>query len=139
MEFFLPGGALALLSLAIAACSVALFCQQTDSIFFILLYIAFLLSASLITVFLALKSIRKSGKKDSFFLQKDQEGFSSDKIEEDLVGKEGIVVTELKPAGHVRIEGRLYQAVSSGQFVVKGTLVEVMQVKGFCLIVKSKM
>lgn len=139
LEFFLPGGILALLGFVILVSSVVLFCLQADSGLFATLYAFFLLVASFLVCLLALKSIRRSGKYDSFFLKKDQTGFSVDKIEEDLIGKEGVVTTELKPAGHVRIEKKLYQAVSIGQFLPKDTVIEVIQMKGASVVVKSKL
>ncbi len=43
-----------------------------------------------------------------------------------LIGKTGIVVTELRPIGKVEIEGELYSAISSVSFLEKGTAVEII-------------
>ena len=138
LEFFLPGGVLAILGLLVLTGGSVLFFIETGSPLFTSIYVlAFLLLIAL-TCYLALKNVRKTGKNDSFFLQKDQEGYSSAKMEEDLLGKEGVVSTELKPAGHVRIEENLYQAVSQGGFLSKGTLVEVVQMRGSHVVVKLK-
>jgi membrane-bound serine protease (ClpP class) len=137
-EFFLPGGILALLGTIVLIGGAVLFFFETGSPLFSFVYVlGFLLLAGLMC-YLALKHIRKSGKKDSFFLQKDQAGYSSAKMEEDLTGKEGVVSTELKPAGHVRIEEKVYQAVSQGSFLSKGSVIEVVQMKGSHVVVKLK-
>jgi membrane-bound ClpP family serine protease len=137
-EFFLPGGILALLGIVALVGGAVLFFFETSSPLFSFIYVVGFLTLSILICFLALKNIRKSGKKDSFFLQKDQAGYSSAKMDEDLMGKEGVVSTELKPAGHIRIEERQYQAVSQGGFVSKGTLVEVVQMRGSHVVVKPK-
>ena len=137
-EFFVPGGILALIGAVVLIGGAVLFFFETNSPLFSFIYVlSFLLLAGVIC-YLALKHIRKSGKKDSFFLQNDQEGYSSAKMEEDLMGKEGVVSTELKPAGHIRIEEKVYQAVSQGAFLPKGSLVEVIQMRGSHVVVKLK-
>ena len=138
LEFFLPGGILASIGvLLLLGGSVTCF-FELSSFLYAGIYFLIFLSLALGICFLALKQVKKSGRKDSFFLQTDQEGYTSaDKIE-DLSGKEGVVATELKPAGHVRIEGRLYQATSQGSFLAKETAIEVVEVRGAHLIVKPK-
>lgn len=137
-EFFLPGGVLAVLGGSILLGSMVLFFFRSPSPFFGVVYVVVLLAASTLICFLALRNIRRSGKQNAFFLQRDQSGFSAEKIEENLIGKEGIVSTELKPSGHIRIEGKVYQALSQGEFLPKGTLVEVLLMKGSHVIVKLK-
>ncbi len=135
-EFFLPGGVLALLGGVILIASCIFFFFQSDSSLATFLYFVGLILASTLVCLFAIRSIRRSGKENSFFLQKDQAGFTAGSLEEDLVGKEGVVSTELKPAGHVRIDGKVYQAVSQGEFLLKGSFVEVCSVKGSHLVVK---
>ncbi len=137
-EFFLPGGILALLGTVVLIGGAVLFFFETNSPLFAFIYVLSFLILGGFICYLALKSIRKSGKKDSFFLQSDQEGYSSSKMEEDLTGKEGVVSTELKPAGHVRIEEKVYQAVSQGAFLIKGSVVEVVEMRGSHVVVKLK-
>ncbi len=136
MEFFLPGGILALCAFLLGIGGTALFFWKAPEFWLGAVYLAVFIFTALAVCFLALRTIRRS--KDSFYLREDQEGFVSSSFEEDLVGKEGIVSTELKPAGHVRIEGAVYQALSQGDFIIKGTTVEVVTMKGSHLIVKIK-
>lgn len=137
-EFFLPGGILAILGALTLIGGASIFFLRTESPLFTFGYVIFFLLLSVGVCFLALRNIRRSGKRDSFFLRQDQEGFSSGKIEEDLVGKEGVVSTELKPAGHIKVEGKVYQALSQGEFLSKGSMVEVVLMKGSHVIVKLK-
>jgi len=136
LEFFMPGGILALCAAFLALVSVSLFFRQTSSFWIGGGYLVVFLLASLGVSFLALKIIKRS--QNSFCLHKDQEGFTSPSFEEDLQGKEGSVATELKPAGHVRIEGRIYQALSQKDFLEKDCPIEVVSTEGSHLIVKRK-
>jgi membrane-bound serine protease (ClpP class) len=136
MEFFLPGGILALCALLLALAGTSLFFWATPALWLCAVYLSVLIAAALAICLLALRMIRKS--KDSFCLHEDQEGFVASSFEEDLTGKKGVVTTELKPAGHVRIEGVIYQALSQGDFIVKAAVVEVVATKGSHLVVKLK-
>lgn len=135
-EFFLPGGILAFFAVIIMAGSSVLFFMQSSSVLPGVIYTAVLILSGVFTCLFALKMIRRSN--NSFCLQKDQEGFVSASLEENLLAKEGVVSTELKPAGHVRIEGKIYQAVSQGDFIEKGSVIEVISMRGSHLIVKQK-
>ncbi len=135
-EFFLPGGVLAFLGGVILIASCILFFFQSDSSLATFLYFVGLIVASALVCLFAIRNIRRSGKENSFFLQKDQEGFTAASLAKELIGKEGVVSTELKPAGHIRIEEKVYQAVSQGEFLFKGSPVEVIAVKGAHLVVK---
>lgn len=138
VEFFVPGGILAITGFMILTGSAVVFFLKTDSLGLGFAYVLFLLAAGIFVCYMAIKHVQKSGKRNSFFLQKSQEGFSVEKIEENLIGKTGIVCTELKPAGHVRIEEKVYQATSQGPFIAKGSAIEVIEMKGSHVIVISK-
>ncbi len=137
LEFFLPGGILALCALCCMIAGTTLFFWQANEPWMGALYLALLIVAAVAVSFLALKLIRRS--KDSFCLHMDQEGFSSGSESlKELMGKEGVVSTELKPSGHIRIEGQIYQAVSQGDFIIKDSKIEVVSTRGSYLIVKVK-
>ena len=54
-----------------------------------------------------------------------------------LVGKEGMCITALHPAGNVDFEGRRLDVVSEGGFVGKGSLVRIMRIDGVKIIVRE--
>ena len=54
-----------------------------------------------------------------------------------LAGETGVTVTKLYPAGKAKIAGRVYNVVSSGQLVDKGTKIIVVEAKGNRIVVKS--
>ncbi len=54
-----------------------------------------------------------------------------------LVGKKGVAVSVLRPAGRADIEGRSYSVESDGEYIAAGTSVEVYRVRGNRILVKT--
>ena len=66
------------------------------------------------------------------------EGFNAANEDMDVfLGKEGVVVTTLRPAGMAEIEGVKLNVVSDAEFIPKGTRVRVTQVDGIRIIVRK--
>lgn len=66
--------------------------------------------------------------------QESEDGFSTKRNElYHLIGKEGVVVNQLRPAGKINIEGELYEAISSSSMLDKDTKVKVTGVDGYSL------
>lgn len=68
--------------------------------------------------------------------EKSDEGFESAKNEKDLVGRKGVLVTDLRPAGVVMIGSRRVDVVSHGEYVTKGATVVVTEVHGNRIVVE---
>ena len=70
--------------------------------------------------------------------EKRREGYDSSESNIDrLKGFKGTAVTKLRPAGKARIDGRLVDVVSRGEFIDPGDEIEVIQVKGNRVVVKK--
>ena len=54
-----------------------------------------------------------------------------------MVGKQGKVIIECKPSGKAEIEGKEYEVLSSGEYLIVGVSVEVIENNGNVLIVKK--
>lgn len=61
----------------------------------------------------------------------------SAKTQSELVGKKGKVLTELRPAGTVLIDGAPVDVVSEGAFIAKGRQVQVVEVHGSRVVVRE--
>jgi membrane-bound ClpP family serine protease len=59
------------------------------------------------------------------------EGYTS------LVGVEGFAQTDFRPTGTIKIDGKLYSAVSEGKWIKKGAALEVYHVNGTRILVKE--
>lgn len=66
-----------------------------------------------------------------------QRGYVSAESRDTLVGKQGKVLTELRPAGSILIDGAPVDVVSEGAFISKDELVEVVAVHGSRVVVRK--
>ena len=63
-------------------------------------------------------------------------GFVSAAPRMELVGRTGVVTTELRPSGTADIDGRPVDVVSEGAFLPKGTNIRVVTVEGARVVVR---
>lgn len=66
------------------------------------------------------------------------EGYVSSSRDDDdeLLGKEGVTVSELRPAGIVLIDGRRTDVVTDGEFVAVEQAVKVVEARGNRVVVR---
>ena len=72
--------------------------------------------------------------------QESARGYVAGHAPENLppIGSEGIVVSPLRTAGKVQIGGEIYDAVSSGCFIDKGSKIRVIGIEGSKMIVEEE-
>ena len=63
-------------------------------------------------------------------------GYVSAETKAELIGKEGIVLTELRPAGSILLEDAPFDVVSEGAFIPKGEKVRIVSVNGSRIVVR---
>lgn len=68
----------------------------------------------------------------------DLENTTSSPVLTDLIGKEGVAYTVLRPSGKVTVEGELYDAVSESGYIEKGTAVCVVRFENAQVYVETK-
>ena len=66
-----------------------------------------------------------------------EEGYVSATEQSELVGKTGEVITELRPSGTARIDGRPVDVISEGAFIQKGKSIVVLSVNGSRVVVRE--
>jgi membrane-bound serine protease (ClpP class) len=69
--------------------------------------------------------------------QESVQGYTSNFITSTLAGKTGVTETVLRPSGKVVIDGLIYDAYTRGDYIDKGSSVEVINVIGSSLLVKK--
>ena len=117
------------------------------SIFFVLggdaqavKWMAFSVGLSLLLFLLLLRYLPKSNLWGRFVLKNvegRQEGFRSGRDHQALLGRIGVVVTKLRPAGVIAIDEVKYDVVSEAEFIEQGTPVQVVGVEGVRIVVRS--
>ncbi|MGR3912080.1 MAG: NfeD family protein [Candidatus Rhabdochlamydia sp.] len=131
MEFFFPSGFLIFSAVIFLLASVFSFSSLGFGTSLTLLYSLVLILAIIVTVAIALSRIRSR-----IVLNDDQYGFYIHQLDPLLVGKEGVVLSDLKPSGYVQIEGNQYPATVEMGYLPKDSLVHVIELRGSTVIVK---
>jgi len=68
--------------------------------------------------------------------QKSEDGFTVSRFKEQMAGKGGIAHTVLRPSGRVLIDDQLFDAFTRGEYVERGSRIEVVSQEGTTLLVK---
>jgi membrane-bound serine protease (ClpP class) len=71
------------------------------------------------------------------FEEKSEEGFVSHSTSEELVGKTGKALTDLRPSGTAEIDDKRVDVVTDSEFIEKGSNIEVLEVEGIRVVVKK--
>lgn len=138
LEFFIPGMIMAFGgSMLVLAGGITLYLYEY-SLWFVVCYFFVTVLLVLIVTQFALYQMKKVFVKDQFFLEKDQQGFQACLYEKDLIGKNGMAATDLRPSGHILIHETFFPAISKTGYIEKGSYVEVIGGEGAHLFVKIK-
>ncbi len=137
LEFFLPGGIMGAIGALLVLVSIVLFALNAQSAIAVALYVIGSLIGMGVLIWFAIWRI-KTGRAKGIFLHTAQEGYVASSYDKELIGKEGEALSDLKPAGHILVSGKRYQAVSKTGYVVKGSKIVVVGGQGAHLIVKSE-
>ncbi|MGB9750366.1 MAG: NfeD family protein [Caldisericia bacterium] len=114
--FTLGGGVKALYSIGVVA---------------VILLILFII---LLILFPKIPIWKKLGLKEK---QETEKGYTSYTKIDELIGKEGVVITTLRPTGTIEIDKKKYDALSLGEFIEKGNKIKVIKVEGGKIIVEK--
>lgn len=135
LEFFMPGGVLAILAILTVFIGTFLVAFSDYGWLWAFVYLSLSILLAIPIGYLALRKVKGSGKKDTFFLSNDQSGYSASDLNSDLIGKVGIATTDMKPSGHIEIENLKYQAISDRGYITSGQSVEIIALRGSYYIV----
>jgi len=134
--FSIPG----ILGLACLIGGVAVASGILDSTALLLL-IAGVLVLIVLLVWIVYRSATRGGRVAKLLMLREktskEEGYNSADDKSDLIGKEGVAVTILRPTGIAEINGDNVDVVAEGAFIEKGTPVVVTKVEGFRIVVKK--
>ncbi len=70
--------------------------------------------------------------------QKNEEGYSGGQDYSRYLGMRGVVVTPLRSAGTVQVDGVRIDAVSESEFIEKNEEIEVVKVEGYRVVVRRR-
>jgi membrane-bound ClpP family serine protease len=136
LEFYLPGAILGTLGGISLAVSIYYFAVLYPSPLWIILYILGLILLLPLLFKFALWKIKTAKPDYSIYSGYDQEGYVASSYDKTAIGKVGKVLTDLKPGGHILIDGKKHAAISLSGYLTKGTEVIVVSGDGESLNVK---
>ena len=138
LEFFIVGGIAG--GLGIIAIIGSIFLAGGNA-YHIAISICIAIAVSIIATILLVKVF---GRKMKFFKKivlrdstSTEEGYVSNKTRNDLVGKIGITMTALRPAGTVVIGDERIDVVSEGRFIGKDVNVKIVKAEGSRIVVRE--
>ena len=103
--------------------------------------IAVLISIAVIVIFW--RRFRKSSGWSKLILlnqpAKNEEVAHTQEKYSDLVGKQGVAITPLRPAGIALIDSVRYDVVSEGGFIANNSKIEVVKIEGYRIVVREIM
>ncbi|MBI4585768.1 MAG: hypothetical protein HY717_17290 [Planctomycetes bacterium] len=130
LEIFIPsGGILGLLSMACTGFAVFGFFYQGKS-FIAMVSLAGFLVYTIAILYLVLRRVTFKAALSP------QTSTSVDERTEGLLGKEGVALTPLRPAGVALIQGKRVDVVTIGDFVEKDIPVRVVEISGNRVVVR---
>lgn len=135
LEFVIPSaGLLAIIAIASLGYSITLAFRVSDltGIYFVIADL-FLIP---ICIMIGSKLLAKSPLTLRKTLDKKDGVVSQDMELVKLIGKQGTVVNDLRPAGRAEIDGQSFDVVSTGDYIEKGEEVIVSEVDGNRIVVK---
>lgn len=138
MEFYLPGAIMGTIGGVMLVVSVFMFAGISHSLLVDLLYLSGVIALVAIVIQCTLKKIPRSKSRFNIYLNEDQEGFYASKYDQTAIGKEGVVMTDLKPGGYVLVEGKKHQAISQSGYLSTGDKVLVIGGQEESLIVQKR-
>ena len=138
IELFLPGGVFGILGLIAFAASIVLafYYYQAAGFWILLAEIV----AGTILLLLGLRRFPTSYAGKLLILKHNldkKEGFAGTESLEEYMGKEGVSLTKLRPAGIADIASVRLDVVSDGTFIEKGRKVQVVRVEGNRVVVRE--
>ncbi|MDR4888991.1 nodulation protein NfeD [Fredinandcohnia sp. QZ13] len=138
LEFVLPGGIIGLIGLGAILTS---FFLAGSSMMVISIS---LLVALVATIVVSIILVKIFGKKLHVFKKiilfdstNSESGYVSNKNRDDLIGKQGIALTTLRPSGTAIINDERLDVVTQGNYIERNTRVEVIKTEGSRIVVRE--
>lgn len=125
IEFYLPGALIGIIGGIIIIVGIIFFVSTSSSLLYTSLFIFGTIGAIYLTIRLSLWLIVHS-KRGGIYLRGDQAGYQAAEFDKNAIGKQGIVLTDLKPGGFILVGQEKHPAISVGGYIVKGTTVTVI-------------
>ena len=137
VEFYVPGGIMFILGCILIGLSTYVFTFGNVDSLTIGLFVLAQQMALCVAVYFTIKRVYRTREKGGMTHHKDMTGYVGASTDPALINKEGVATYDMKPSGHVTIDGVEYQAVSIAGYVKKGEKIKVISTEqGYYMITK---
>ena len=136
LEFYLPGAVMGIAGGVLIVISIFLFAGTANSGLATLLFLVGVVISIAVLIRFALWRIRSAKPDYSIYSDDAQVGFIASTYDKSAIGKKGIVLSDLKPGGYIKVEGKQHQAISQTGYINRGEEVLVVSGQEESLIVK---
>ena len=137
VEIFTPGFGIAGGSgLVLLILGIVLTARNT---FEVMVMVSILIILVVVVILVILRSARRGTLSRKLILwsaTSGEDGYQSTADRKSMIGREGLVVTILRPAGTADFGGERLDVVSEGEYIQPGTRIRVVQVEGRRIVVK---
>ncbi len=135
-EVFLPGGVLGVLGFLLIGASVVMAYHRLETGGFVL-YLAGLAIVGGLFFLIGLRIMPTTPLGKALFLRSTQKDYDvSVAGRQEMVGKEGIALSFLRPTGVAEIGGKRVNVITEGEFIEKNVRVRVSELKDNQLVVR---
>lgn len=136
-EIFLPGGILGLVGAGCLVAAAVMSFQEFGPAGGAMFTMAEIAVGALV-ILQAVRWIPNTRLGKGLVLGAAVEGSAPSKDNEDLLGREGVAITQLRPAGAASIDGRRHDVVTEGSLIEAGTPLKVIAVEGMRVVVRPR-
>jgi membrane-bound serine protease (ClpP class) len=138
LELVLPGGIIGILGFAAFLSSFFLAAENiTHMAISILIAVTISILASIIMVKVFDKRMKFFKKLILTDSTSTESGYVSNKTRQELIGREGYAMTDLRPAGTIVIGEERIDVVSEGGYIKKGSAIIVIKAEGSRIVVRE--
>lgn len=138
IELFVPGGVIGFFGLGTLVWSLFLAAKYSP---FVTVSLAIaVVSAIMMGIWLSRVSKKKMALFEKIVLtdeQRNEEGYVSHEARVDLIGKRGVAITVLRPAGTALIDDERVDVVTEGEYIERHRPIEVVDVDGLKVVVRE--
>jgi len=138
VEIFTPGfGIAGGTGLILLILGIILTARTPFEAFVMVVILLLLVSGAVALIMRSVKRGKLSKKLILWSAAKHEDGFSTSSDMSALIGKEGVAVTVLRPAGSGKFAEQRLDVVTDGTFIEKGTKIKIVRIEGRRILVES--
>lgn len=137
IEFYVPGAIMGTIGVILIAASLIFFTLENDYPLAVALYIIGIGISLGFLIRFALWRIKNAKPDHSIYSDASQNGYQASSFDKTLIGKTGVVLSDLKPGGYILIDNIQHQAISQSGYISKGSEVLVIDGQEESLIVTN--